>query len=809
MTTYYIDNYPFNIEGAQKLLMLWSPDIEWDYENNGYPTGEEELFNWTSEFKPVEYEEGQLETLHVWMKFKVGEKGNWSTPMRINYPTVVEGAKGERGVVGETGNRGLQGLRGSNIEIQYADEFYNIVSYSSSYIVFVRTRIQGGNWSTWIRFKGIDGIGIGGIGLPTGGTDTQVLSIFGSTPVWVNEDDIYNDTDAVNAMGVLGDSNTLNHNRYLDSEAIGAMGVLGDSNPLHHDRYTDAEAIAAVTGGGGLSAVLPITYVGGVIGHDNNNGYRHVPIGGTDGDTLTTNGFGTYSWIRHILQSSLDDTAGSGDTDKVYSADKIVSLLTAIGTYGIKYSWADSIERAAQTGMSEGDLGIQQDTREVYRYDGAAWQFFFDLDGIHDHDSRYYTETELNTSGAGGQVHWDNITNVPVTVGLWQTVGTTLMPTDSNITGLKIDKESNTDSSIEVYNEIELAPAFASFYAKAFHSDIRIACFSDLYSGLFGGNSALIGDCTTSLYLHNSRSGGKVSISLGDIATPTVVGFFDSNGLNLGHVNNTTVEVDSSGYLIGVVKNTGYNLNLGTGAGTVSEGDHIHNGLLYKGLLNNTHDLDVIDYYGLYDIQGAATPAGLPANFPNNTIIGFTNSTSYGFWLKCIDMPGNNNKYQEIGGMNGSICYRTRGLFSWNSWQRFEATDSEMLSSTINNKQVTPKSLKAHEGWITPTLNAHWTHGSPSLQYRKLTNGNLQLRGVVHCDDGIYMNIFTLSSSYIPYLNTKVTIPKAVLYSLVSNSVAVIDLNWNNAGGVKVNCVIGGYIGVDGSYSFNHTISLD
>lgn len=33
---------------------------------------------------------------------------------------------------------------------------------------------------------------------------------------------------------------------------------------------------------------------------------------------------------------------------------------------------------------------------------------------VHTHDDRYYTETELNTSGAGGQVHWDNVTNKPV-----------------------------------------------------------------------------------------------------------------------------------------------------------------------------------------------------------------------------------------------------------------------------------------------------------------------------------------------------------------------------------------------------------
>lgn len=33
----------------------------------------------------------------------------------------------------------------------------------------------------------------------------------------------------------------------------------------------------------------------------------------------------------------------------------------------------------------------------------------------HNHDERYYTETELNTSGAGGAVHWDNVTGKPST----------------------------------------------------------------------------------------------------------------------------------------------------------------------------------------------------------------------------------------------------------------------------------------------------------------------------------------------------------------------------------------------------------
>jgi len=34
------------------------------------------------------------------------------------------------------------------------------------------------------------------------------------------------------------------HTRYADSEAVTAMGVIGDANPLNHNRYTDAEADA-------------------------------------------------------------------------------------------------------------------------------------------------------------------------------------------------------------------------------------------------------------------------------------------------------------------------------------------------------------------------------------------------------------------------------------------------------------------------------------------------------------------------------------------------------------------------------------
>ena len=48
---------------------------------------------------------------------------------------------------------------------------------------------------------------------------------------------------------------------------------------------------------------------------------------------------------------------------------------------GIKYSWPDAAGRAAQTGMVDGELGVQRDTGDVYKYNDppGAWSVFFNL----------------------------------------------------------------------------------------------------------------------------------------------------------------------------------------------------------------------------------------------------------------------------------------------------------------------------------------------------------------------------------------------------------------------------------------------
>ncbi len=57
----------------------------------------------------------------------------------------------------------------------------------------------------------------------------------------------------------------------------------------------------------------------------------------------------------------------------------------------------------------------------------------------HTHDDRYYTEGELNTSGAGGAVHWNNVTNKP-TVG--DMVKTTYDPDNDG----KVESADSADS---------------------------------------------------------------------------------------------------------------------------------------------------------------------------------------------------------------------------------------------------------------------------------------------------------------------------------------------------------------------------
>lgn len=61
----------------------------------------------------------------------------------------------------------------------------------------------------------------------------------------------------------------------------------------------------------------------------------------------------------------------------------------------------------------DGELITDVPSQDIVIIDNELAQGISATSIIHTHDTRYYTKQELSTSGAGGEVHWDNVTNKP------------------------------------------------------------------------------------------------------------------------------------------------------------------------------------------------------------------------------------------------------------------------------------------------------------------------------------------------------------------------------------------------------------
>lgn len=80
------------------------------------------------------------------------------------------------------------------------------------------------------------------------------------------------------------------------------------------------------------------------------------------------------AWIKQFTNLTVSEINGAST-----SINTIYQTLMTASTLGIKYVWADAAERAAETGMSEGDQGLQYDTKIVYRYESGSWVEFYKM----------------------------------------------------------------------------------------------------------------------------------------------------------------------------------------------------------------------------------------------------------------------------------------------------------------------------------------------------------------------------------------------------------------------------------------------
>jgi predicted regulator of Ras-like GTPase activity (Roadblock/LC7/MglB family) len=167
------------------------------------------------------------------------------------------------------------------------------------------------------------------------------------------------------------------------------------SDPLWHDAKSVPSAKTAIRGS--LSDTTGETY--GVVGISNSAEGAGVGAAGAEGgpdlvldgsaDGLTDTGL-SQSWIdRRSADPQTFNIENSGGGGMTLQLDGVDVLTTAATIDAETLDGFDSVDLA-----TDAELAVHATSA--------------------DHDGRYFTESELSTSGGGGAVHWDNLTSVPV-----------------------------------------------------------------------------------------------------------------------------------------------------------------------------------------------------------------------------------------------------------------------------------------------------------------------------------------------------------------------------------------------------------
>jgi hypothetical protein len=171
----------------------------------------------------------------------------------------------------------------------------------------------------------------------------------------------YADSEAVSAMGAKANSNALNHDRYADSEAVTAMGAKANSNALNHDRYTDSEADARI-------ALADLADLATKPANILTGGIKMVSL------TISSGTISISSYPETWLYITVDTEGGAGTDDLNNitggTEGQIVVLRTADNTRDVTIKYATSA--MMPTGKADFTLSNVKDSA-MFIYNGSQW----------------------------------------------------------------------------------------------------------------------------------------------------------------------------------------------------------------------------------------------------------------------------------------------------------------------------------------------------------------------------------------------------------------------------------------------------
>lgn len=250
--TQFTDNNPHNIEAPQKLYIQYSHDIEFDYSTGRMPDGTESGWDWEEQYIPVSHViNGRTVGRHTFMRIKVGVPSYWTVPIAIsNNVTNVDTVVSEFEDDGVTFSFTIKltftdgtSVESDPITIRNGEDGTKIASAVINEDGYLIMTYDDGTVINAGMAKGEDAVGI-----PQFGDDGSVLVIRSNIAGW--EDPI----------------NILAEN-------------LSGTNPIEYDNIT------------------------GIFSHNIDDGNRHIPVGGSLGALLSTDGAGNYTW--EVLDSTL------------------------------------------------------------------------------------------------------------------------------------------------------------------------------------------------------------------------------------------------------------------------------------------------------------------------------------------------------------------------------------------------------------------------------------------------------------------------------------------------------------------------